>query len=266
MKVITSFNCLKQTTAKYMVVEELDISSPLGKMQVIDIVSDGLVLVAGPSSIKDVDKMITYLKQFHLDKIFIDGAFSRHSSTAISDGFIYCVGAGYSTILSNIINKTALDLSRFSLPEVSPQILKLKLDKNISFITDENVVIKTEETSLLDFDFNQMIVPKNTAYLYLPNALTDQYAKRLLLHKREIFYHILLNHLSSLQIQDDTLKRMNRSNIKIYVKKQIPLLAICMNPFSPYRDSYGVEEMKQELQALTKVPVINVVEEGEQHE
>jgi len=262
MLVVTAFDCLAQATAGYSLIKELSIDSPLGKMQVIAITKEGLILVGGPSKIQDVISMIAFFDYQPIDKIFVDGAFSRHSSIKVADGFIYCVGGGYSTILSNVIHKAMMDISRLDITQTYIDDLLKTLPKTICLIERGGEIIKLPVSSLLtEFDVLSQI-NELTEAIYLPNALTDEFAKKLLRAHPISLKTIIVEHPTSIQVKDDTFKRLH-AMMDFHTLHHTPLLAVCMNPTSPYRNAYDRDEMKQQLQDLISYPVIDVLEEGE---
>lgn len=265
MVVVTAKLCLEHSTAKLQVLDELDMDSPLGKMQVVRVLDEGQVLVGGPSKIHDMDMLIQYFKDKSIDKIFIDGAFSRHSSLRVSEGFIYCVGGGYSTLLENIVSKARTDIARFNLLPIAQPFMVLNTQRVICLIQRDGSIKYLSSSSLLsEFDVFSHI-DAVTEGIYLPNALTDEFAKKLLKSKPIALKMVIVDHPTSIQVKDDTFKRL-QIHYQLYAIHHTRLLAVCMNPTSPYRQAFDAFEMKLALEKVISYPIINVLEEGETDE
>lgn len=104
MVVATAANCLKATKATYKILEHTKMPSALGHILIVEIITDGYMVIAGPTTNKELNQVIKLMKKY-VDKIFIDGAFNRRTFANIEviDGIILAAGAAESTDMDQTI-------------------------------------------------------------------------------------------------------------------------------------------------------------------
>jgi len=91
--VATAFDTLKNYSCKYKILEKTELITSIGEVVIIEILDEGKALVAGPSKVKDMLKLTNILEKYKLEKIIIDGAFSRQAFAKAADATIFVVGA-----------------------------------------------------------------------------------------------------------------------------------------------------------------------------
>ena len=107
--------------ARRMVSEIVDISdetTALGRLITAKVVSEGKVILSGPSSTASLRRWMSGIAGFGIDLTIIDGALSRKSSAspAVSDAMVLATGAALSSSLPALIDLTAFCVTMIRLP------------------------------------------------------------------------------------------------------------------------------------------------------
>ena len=107
--------------ARRMVSELVDVSdetTALGRLITAKVVSEGKVILSGPSSTASLRRWMDGLSGFGIDLTIIDGALSRKSSAspAVSDAMVLATGAALSSSLSTLVDLTAFCVGMIRLP------------------------------------------------------------------------------------------------------------------------------------------------------
>jgi len=144
MIIATSLDCLKECYFDYEILEKTDISTPLGEIVIIRVLTEGLALVAGPSTITAMKAIKVSLEKYGVKKLFIDGALFRKSiaSFKIADAAILSTGASYSKDIDKVVEDTSLLLEELTLSRVEDNIFKLLSNEKNSLVLDSTFNIR----------------------------------------------------------------------------------------------------------------------------
>jgi len=77
----TAKDTLKHANFSYRILKDLNMPSAMGDILIIEILSEGNILLAGPTTKKELNKIITSLKTIRLN-ILVDGALNRKTFAA----------------------------------------------------------------------------------------------------------------------------------------------------------------------------------------
>ena len=263
MLVLTALSTLKMAFFEYVILKKIPVFTSLGQMVLIQANTEGKVLLAGPSSVHDMVASMKYLELFLPEHLLIDGAFSRQSSANVADAVIYCVGGGYSYDLDRVIEHASQVNQLFSLRSLGNGYDFLKEINQIVYFTDDFTIHKIPMTSLLDEHHLFDLLPKETKSVYIPYALSDEFAKEWMKRKKEFSFKLILKSPSAIIVKEPTLKQLVKFTSDLSVLYPYNVIAVCMNPTSPYRVPFDKELMKKKLSEHIQLPILNVLEEGE---
>jgi len=259
--VATTIDCLLASDSQYDMLYESDISTPLGKVVVARINKTGHCLIAGPSSICEMEKIIGKLKENGAEKIFVDGAFSRQSTAKLSDATILCIGANRSPIMEEVIKDALSIIERLSLPVADKHLLFLGNYSQITTIDKSGKVTRQLETSVItDLDKVMAMLSNDTEYMYLPNAVTMQFAKKLIKSKIALNTKIIMKTPLNFITDDQMGKHIQLLKDRLYVLRPVNLIAVCFNPYSPRGYRFDNQIFYEKLQENIDFPLINVLE------
>lgn len=261
MIVATAQKCLTEFEASFKILETTNLMSALGLIVIVEITKSGNVLVAGPSTIPQTKALIKILSKYELEKVFVDGAFSKTTFASISDAIIYCIGASYSNDFNKIIRDSVLKLKVFNLPQID---IKLDLEniKNIALIDKfNNIEILDISSTIIDGPKIFEKINDNTKYLYIPKVVSKSFIEAFIENRENINFDIILKSPTSLVLDERLLNKIFLLKQKIYVLKQVNIVAIAFNPFSPTGYSYDSKVFRCELEKNINLPIFNVLEE-----
>lgn len=252
---------LNSFEAEYDILEETKISTPIGNVIILKITKPGNVLVAGPSIISDMMELIKLIEKYGPEKILIDGAFFRHSTAKLSQATILVIGANLSATIVNVVNNARIAIKKFKLPEFENKNI-LSEKTNICIIQDNGNLKELEYKSLLGKVkgiFTEDL--KNAKYVFFPRALTNDFAKELVIRRKEFHFDIIVNSPVNIQLDEKNLDNIFKINSRIFVIDSVNLIAVCYNPTSPRGYRFQDQVFKEKLSKLTELDVINVKEE-----
>ena len=260
--IATAKETLKEFTSEYKVLKKTNISTSIGNIIIVEITKAGNALIGGPSSTLSMKKTIEILNKYRVNKIFIDGAFFRHSLVKISEATIYVVGANLTKNLDKIIQNAKNTVRKFKLKTINSDIInKLNLG-NICMINDKNAVIDTGLNTLLGNE-NRIFETafKGAKYLYIPTSLTNDFLDVLIRNRLKIKFDIILNSPVNIQLDSNNLNNLFKLKNNLFVINKINLVAVCINPYSPRGYEFKNDEFKERLEKELNISVFNVNED-----
>ncbi len=259
--IATAKDTLKSFQAEYEILEETDIRTSIGTIVIARITKEGNVLVAGPSIISDMQRLIKVIEKYKPTKILIDGAFFRHSTARLSQATIFVVGANLSARIEKVVNNARLSIKKFSLPEYIDKA-KLSGREKVCLVNGNEEIIELGHSSILGKGKELFTeTNQNVKYIFLPKALTNDFAKELVKKRKEYDFDIIVNSPVNIQLDETNLDNLFKINRRIFVLDSVNLVAVCYNPTSPRGYSFDEKEFREKLSEITQLEVINVKEE-----
>jgi len=205
----------------------IDIATPLGRVVVARALTDGNVMLAGPSMVSQIAPIMQILQDHGATKIIIDGAAGRKSLAVphVAQAIVLATGAGLSKSMDTVIAETRHIAEIFNLP--TPQM------------TSQTVV-------------GAALCRPSPEYTHIPGAVTDT--------KIDGLYdkQILAEDATKILITPKTLARIRLSGGSISVQNRINLAAITINPTSPYGTNFDAALFLEKMSEMINVPIFNV--------
>lgn len=259
--VATTIDCLQASDTIFEILYESGISTPLGVVVLARIIKTGHCLIAGPSSIVEMEKIVGKLKEYKADKILVDGAFSRQSTAKLSDATILCIGANRSPIIDEVVKDAHSLIERLSITGIDKRLMFLDDFSQIATIDETGKVTSHMETSVItEPDKVLEILSEKTKYLFLPNAVTTRFAVKLLKNKHASGTKIIMKTPLNFMSDDQAGKHIKLLKDRLYVLRPVNLVAICYNPYSPRGYSFDNQLFFDKLREITDIPLINVLQ------
>ena len=259
--IATAYDCIREGN---IIHERTGIMTPLGEIVIIEAEKDQDILLAGPSTKKDMIQVIKILKKYRPDKVFIDGALFRKSlaSTAVSDAVIIATGASLSDSMNAVVEETVDIVEQFSVDEVSPGVRKLISDENC--VIDEVWAVYHIEDIWIQSRPHQLkkYITLDTTHLYLKGALTDKIVQTLIEIREQINkLSIVVTDASHILCSSKYYRKLAKMNVDIKVMHKSHLLFVTYNPTSPYLYQFNNDKFKKLLEKSIEYPCINVLED-----
>jgi hypothetical protein len=268
MLVLTAIKSLKETTAKYRVLELTSIRSALGKIVLIEITEPGLVLLAGPTSKNSIKKSLQMIQKYNPFITLIDGALFRKSiaSADVSDAVIFVTGASYSENMNVIVNDTKHMVDQLMKKNMKlPKKFTEKMDENVISYDENNKCFQSYNDSLI-FNENNIapLISGGNILLYLPGALTDRLTDVILKNRNQFNkLNIIIKDSSFLLISPENWEKLKIIGVKVNVLNPIEILFVAYNPTSPYFYEFDNLEFKSKLREKLNILLVNVMKDLE---
>ena len=257
MVVATARSLLNDVKFTYRILEETNLQTALGPIVVIEAVTEGYIVLAGPTTNKELNKVINLIKKY-VSVVLIDGAFNRMTFASVEsmDAIILATGASISSDMNLTITKTKQVVSSFMLPKTNSMLdskhkMAVKFENQIEYFKDK--------------DLNKLIDSKDMIKaIEFKGALTMKMAEFLVLYK---FKHmdIIVEDATKILLNPQAYEYLSYLNNKIFVLKQVPLIAITINPFSPTGNHYDKDLFLKEMNKEFTHPIYNIKEMRSEH-
>ncbi len=232
-------------------------TTALGRLIQARAITQGKILLAGPSDTISLKKLIEKLEK-NIDLILIDGALSRKTfgSPSITQAMILSTGASLSASLNVVVKKTKFIYQMTQLPQYEGKFSEQlqQIENGIYAITDEGIK-DLQIPSLMMIDKYKDKIFACGKKLFVAGALNDKFIQFLKIQKKPQEIEIIIKDFTKIfSNEDNTLQYLSKGG-KIKVLDKANLIAITANPISPTGYHFNNEEM---LDALRKEIPINI--------
>ena len=257
--VATAFDTLKNYSCKYKILEKTELITSIGEVVIIEILDEGKALVAGPSKVKDMQKLTNILEKYKLEKIIIDGAFSRQAFAKAADATIFVVGANKDKNIDNVVKDAFLQYRKFTLKTLP--LKPYSFGENISFIDREGNFEELSFSSVIG-NVNDIFVDEvlKAKFLYIPKTITNKFVEKLIVERGKYTFDLIIDSPINIQLKDENLEKLFKLNINIFVLNPVNLALVCYNPYSPRGYDFDNMEFKTKLETALETEVINALE------
>ncbi|MEC9488718.1 MAG: hypothetical protein UMV23_04495 [Halanaerobium sp.] len=267
---VSAARCLEKSSARFKVVENLHIPTPLGETYLAAVVEDGQVELVGPRSREEIVRARQALRPY-TDLVLIDGALDRKSSAApeLTDGTFLVIGASAAPSLRAVKEKAASVINCFRLPalpqgEIRSLAGQLIKAGNSGLIIREGGGLKARALAvesgyqlagLLDDIWSEEVLA-----IVVAGAFTDSLAARLQ-NKRSFRAKgkIIVNDPTRIFLSRITYKKLQADGPSIYLHHPIKLLGLVTNSYSPEGKSFEPGLLAREIKDLApELPVFDL--------
>lgn len=198
--------------------------SPLGEIYIFKAHSPGHAILGGPSSSGTLLALKKQMFALGAQCLLIDGAAGRRSvgTAEISDGIYLCTAPWIEMTQSDSLRTSLTAISVYTLP-----------------------VYAGEESPI-----------------FLPGAVTDRSAQLLLQDRKKLASSVLVaDDPSKLLLSPQMFSELKKTAGKFTVLKCPKLLGVFVNPISPTKETFDIQDFICALSEQTDAPVCNLLEE-----
>ena len=263
----TAQQSLENSEVKSEIVKKTGINTPMGEIQIVQTLSNGLVELAGPSINSELKQVCDDLLHLGCDIVLIDGAFDRRSyaSPLISQATILSTGASVSKKMNEVIDLTYHTINILSVKkEADSQIVNLANDlisKTKIGIIDEDQSIKILHlpTALDSVEEILHEISPSSRYLVINGAITDKFLEEFM--KKTDYYKnikILVPDATKLFLKKGIFEKYLKKGGNIRVLNQIRLLILTINPTSPLGYQFDKSKFLSELKKGISIPIYDL--------
>lgn len=259
----TSVACLPREG--YEVLEETDWSTALGRILLVRSIEASPIVLAGPSTRRDLAAIVERMRGLGPSLSLIDGALNRLAPMSVASALVMATGAARTDDLSALARETAAIESILSLPKASREATTSVVEITLPFasIPDIADAIGKHGGRGLRLTF------RAPASLPSLRALVQHEAIRMRI-REIVFLDPVLALLSSDPLEMAlALGLLRDRGIAPAVEHPLPLAAVTINPFLPryehhgyVSDSVSAADLHRTVQSAVRSKVVDVVREG----
>ncbi len=233
---------LEKSDLKVEILHETGFNTLLGEVSVYRTGSEGgqveLVGVNSGKQLKKIKKLFAGM----IDLMLVDGALDRRSSAvpSLADGLILATGAVVGNTENLVIQKTLQAIERLTLPLVRQSEFREKCQEILSK-GKNGIIYENNSHTLLSsnivFTAGREIREANLKgmqALVFNGALIDSFAEELVLSLGVKDCKLIVRDGTKVFLQKRNLNLLKKSGLELQVLDAVKLVAVTVNPISPY--------------------------------
>ncbi len=233
-----------------LISEIMDISNEstaLGRVITAKVVSEGKVILSGPSSTVALKRWMDEAENIGVDLTIVDGALSRMSSAspAITEKLVLATGAALSSNLPTLVAQTAFTVEMIGLQEF-----------------DQSIVYNDDEQIGLSGMIGMQQIPSSVRRIVVSGALTDMFMKKILAAmtgEGTAGLEVVVKDFTRIFISPESYRAFLRAGGKLTVEKRSQLIAVCVNPVAPNGYRMDSDRLCKALSEKIGLPVYDIV-------
>ncbi len=239
MIVATCEGCLNSATAEFKILCSAGIRTVLGEILIIEITSPGIAEVSGPSTVKQMCALCNKLQELGCRKIIIDGAAGRLSFTSETECTILAVGAALSSNMTKVVKAA----------RHQAELL------NLCSCTEENVTVLSENAPYATEKHDGRI------FCIFRGPAVDRDINEIIRHNKGCYKTLVVKDAASAFISPAVYRKLIHRKGTLCVINKTNLVAITINPMTPYGKWFDKDRFLQEMLDHMDMPVVNVMDE-----
>ncbi len=263
----TAKQCMFQSDITKEILESTSIKTPLGNIVFIRSLSDGYIDLAGPSTTSQMREIVSKLKKYKVDEIYVDGAISRMTqcSPSIVDSAVLCTGAVLGRSIEMVVNKTnhVVRMLLLQKHEMSDYLEKIEIPAEyrvVFVLIDGSLKFLEAQTSMEVAEKIADYLEYKISIIYIRGVLSEDISKKILSNKpKKSRIDLVVEDGTKIFLSADIYAQMKRHLLNIYVLNPINLKELYYNPTSPSGTKLDDIDFKLALQESTGLKAINVL-------
>ena len=239
-----------------------DESTSLGRVVTAKALTQGKILLSGPSSTSGLQRWMRDTRRHGIDLAIVDGALSRLSlaSPAVSQSMILATGAAYSINMSQLVQRTAfvVDLINIGMTNESNIALLNPLESGMWWIDTDGQLHEMEGATSLSqqVEFHGM---DRCATLYVAGALVDSFLEKLRKNKQLRQVELVVRDFTKIFVTPQQLRLFEKAGGRIKVLQKSKLIAVTVNPTSPSGYVLDSEAVCDKISQAINLPVYDLL-------
>ncbi len=272
----TARACYDAAEARLELIEETDLSTPLGPVCLARVTGSGLVEMAGPGSVSGLKMLCKKMGALGAERILVDGAINRIASASpdLTEGIILATGAALGPTMDDVVKKTVFRKALFKTLRVEEEQLYQAANRglsegdaaviNRSASGEDQYEVKTIKAEIPLLAAREALKQhsQETKAIVYGGALVESTMNNIL--KLDPPYPaVIVKDATKIFITAESYNRYISRGGKLQVMKQLNLAAVTLNPTDPGGRGYDPRmflEMMRE--ALEPSPVFDLIYEG----
>lgn len=253
----------KHYREKRVVSEILEISSErtaLGRLVVARAVTEGKVLLSGPSDTTALKRLLGRLQEMGIRTTLVDGALSRLSlaSPAVTEAMILATGAAVSGNVPELVRRTRYVCDLIELEEVE-HALQAKLDtidRGVWAIDEKGECMDLQLPSVFMLDKQGVDLLRYGPRLFVAGAVSDRLFQFLQVQEEKV--ELIVRDFTRVFAQPASYYAFVRKGGRVRVLHRSRLLAVTINPLAPSGLLLDSGYLQEAMEKSLSVPVLDV--------
>lgn len=221
----------------------------------------GKAILSGPSTSRDLERLIARLHREGVKLVLVDGALSRVSlaSPSVADGMILATGAALSVNPAELVRRTAFLLQLVNLPLLDDAALASRLrgiEQGVWAVDGEGVPHDLEIPSVFLLDRAKVPFDTYGDTLYVPGAITDRLLNQLRAKRKRV--RLVAQDFTRFFVEPLTFHNFIKSGCEVCCLDSTRLIAVTFNPFSPQGYHLDSVRLRAMLREALQLPVYDV--------
>ena len=239
-----------------------DESTSLGRVVTARALTQGKILLSGPSSTLGLKRWMSDVRRHHIDLAIVDGALSRLSlaSPAVSQSMILATGAAFSINMNHLVQRTAFVVDLINIGVTGKRNLKLltPLDKGMWWIDTDGELHEMEAVTSLSqqVQFHGM---DRCATIYVAGALVDSFLEKVRKNKSLKLVELVVRDFTKIFVTPQQLRLFEKNGGSIRVLQKSKLIAVTVNPTAPSGYVLDSEVLCDKLSQAINLPVYDLL-------
>ena len=239
-----------------------DESTSLGRVVTAKALTQGKILLSGPSSTSGLQRWMRDTRRHGIDLAIVDGALSRLSlaSPAVSQSMILATGAAYSINMSQLVQRTAfvVDLINIGMTSEGNIALLSPLESGMWWIDTDGQLHEMEGATSLSqqVEFHGMDC---CATIYVAGALVDSFLEKLRKNKQLRQVELVVRDFTKIFVTPQQLRLFEKAGGRIKVLQKSKLIAVTVNPTSPSGYVLDSEAVCDKISQAINLPVYDLL-------
>lgn len=244
--------------ARYRVLRNTGIRTPLGGIVIAEMMDAGDVEVAGPTTNEQTRQVCQWMLGRGADCTLVDGALNRKATACpeLSDALIISTGAVLSPDLDEVVELTRSQIAMLTVPPVEDEaIAKIVVPRHSRMVgvQPDGAVVGIDADPWLD-GTDQWIesVPQGLRYLVFRSVLVEAVIESLVNAGRKDVVFVVADS-SKLFVSHSRWRLYQQQGIRVRVQRSAKLLGLTVNPVSPEAHEFCPTEFLLRMKALGAV-------------
>lgn len=239
-----------------------DESTSLGRVVTARALTQGKILLSGPSSTLGLQRWMRDMRRHEIDLAIVDGALSRLSlaSPAVSQSMILATGAAYSINMTQLVQRTAFVVELINLEVTSESNIALltPLESGMWWIDTCGLLHEMPMATSLSqqVEFQGM---DSCRTLYVAGALVDTFLEKVRKNKSLKHVELVVRDFTKIFVTPQQLRLFVKMGGTIRVLQKSKLIAVTVNPTSPSGYVLDSDALCDRLSQAINVPVYDLL-------
>lgn len=239
-----------------------DESTSLGRVVTARALTQGKILLSGPSSTLGLQRWMRDMRRHEIDLAIVDGALSRLSlaSPAVSQSMILATGAAYSINMTQLVQRTAFVVELINLEVTSESNIALltPLESGMWWIDTCGLLHEMPMATSLSqqVEFQGM---DSCSTLYVAGALVDTFLEKVRKNKSLKHVELVVRDFTKIFVTPQQLRLFVKMGGTIRVLQKSKLIAVTVNPTSPSGYVLDSNALCDRLSQAINLPVYDLL-------